>query len=142
VGLPDGLNASAIANVAGGAPNLDVIDNDSGPAAAGDGRLEVFPRANAPTLVVKVDGQAPPVPEQGNPLLPGGPNYSVDLPAGSHDVAVTLLDGTVLKDFPGTTISDGVLFQIFLVGDALFTEPTVPTAPPATPVTGTPRFTG
>jgi len=139
---PAGLNASMIASVVGGTPKLYGLDNDSFAAAPGDGRLEVFNAANAPSFVVKVDGNAPAAPGPGNPLTPGGFNYSIDLPAGSHDVTVTLADGTVVKDFPGTIIIDGVLSQIFLVGDARFTEPSVPTAPPAAPVTATPRFTG
>lgn len=141
-GPAPGLNASIIANVVGGVPNVYGIDNDSFAAASGQGRLEVFNAANAPDFVVKVDGNPPPAPGPGNPLMPGGFNYSVDLPAGSHDVTVTTTDGTVVKDFPGTTISDGVLTQIFLVGDAKFTEPTIPTAPPAAPVTASPKFTG
>ena len=140
-GLPDGLDASVVANIAGGTPNLYIIDNHV-ESAAPNGRLEVYHAANAPTLVVKVDGSAPSAPGPGNPLLRTATPFSVDLPAGDHDITVTLQDGTVVKDLPNTAITAGELLQVFLVGDALFVEPTVPTAPAASPVAGTPKFTG
>ena len=125
----------------GGTPNLYIIDNHV-ESAAPNGRLEVYHAANAPTLVVKVDGSAPSAPGPGNPLLRTATPFSVDLPAGDHDITVTLQDGTVVKDLPNTAITAGELLQVFLVGDALFVEPTVPTAPAASPVAGTPKFTG
>jgi len=109
--VPAGANVSAVANLAGGTPNLGIYTNDVSEIDAGNGRVAVYHAANAPTVDVLVDGE-PGI----NDLAPGGV-ADADLAAGSYTFTVTSADNSItvatLDDVP---VAEGELLQVFAVG--------------------------
>ncbi len=109
--IPAGANVSAVANLAGGSPNLAIYANDVSDIAAGSGRVAVYHAADAPTVDVLVNGGT------GIDDLAPGQVASADLPAGPYTFTVTSADGSVtvatLADVP---VAAGQLLQVFAVG--------------------------
>ena len=110
--VPAGANVSAVANIAGGTPNLAIYANDVSPVAAGSGRVAVYHAANAPAVDILVNGSA------GISNLTQKTVQSADLPTAAYDFTVTPAGspGTTVLDLPGVTVPAGKLLQVFAVG--------------------------
>jgi hypothetical protein len=110
--VPAGANVTAIANIAGGTPNMAIYANDVSPVAAGSGRVAVYHAANAPAVDILVNG-AP-----GISNLTQKTVKSADVPTAAYDFTVTPAGtpGTTVLDLPNVTVPAGKLLQVFAVG--------------------------
>ena len=110
--VPAGANVTAIANIAGGTPNLAVFANNVSPVAAGSGRVAVYHAANAPAVDILVNGGA------GISNLTQKTVQSADVPTAAYDFTVTPAGtpGTTVLDLPNVTVPAGKLLQVFAVG--------------------------
>jgi hypothetical protein len=110
--VPAGADVSAVANIAGGTPNLAVFVNDVSPVAAGSGRVAVYHAADAPAVDILVNGAV------GISDLTQKTVQAADLPTAAYDFTVTPAGspGTTVLDLPGVTVPAGKLLQVFAVG--------------------------
>src|SRR4051794_1395842 len=110
--VPAGAVVSAVANIAGGTPDLAIYANDLSPVAAGSGRVAVYHAANAPAVDILVNG------DPGLTDLTQKTVQSADLPAGSYDFTVTPAGdpSTTVLDLPDVSLPAGKLLQVFAVG--------------------------
>jgi hypothetical protein len=152
--VPSGVNASIVANIESGSPQLSVFLNDVSAVAEGSTRVTVRHVAQAPAVNVLVNGTV------AIPNLQPGAEASAVLPAGTYDIQVQLLDGTPVAALsPGSVTlplaQNGLIVYATgsLDGDSLglvqqtldlpVAAATTTTAPPAAQgVTATPAVTG
>lgn len=112
VKVPAGVNATVVANEAGGTPNLKVFVNDTKATGQGMARVTARHTADAPAVDVLVNGKKTfsnlqPLSEQG-----------AEVPAGSYDVAIQAGGATVPGlSAKGLKVSSGTAYYAYAVGD-------------------------
>jgi hypothetical protein len=113
VQLPASGNHTVIAHLdAGGEPTLGVFENDTTPAAAGQGRLTVRHAAAAPAVDVLAGG------EPAFTNLANGQQDSADLPAGTISASVVPTGATepVVLGPADLPVEDGSGLVVYAVG--------------------------
>lgn len=152
--VPSGVNASIVANIEGGTPQLSVFVNDVSAVEAGTSRVTIRHTAEAPAVDIAVNGTVAitnlaPGAEASAPLPAGTYNFDV-LVAGTSTVALALPDTAIPADknvivyaVGDATAQPSTLTAVVQVIDVPTTAAPTTTAPPAAQgVTATPAVTG